>query len=196
MNWLLRVVYLILKSLNRAGVLEHEMLEQWLREREAVIQGISSMPDAITLTALQGITWRDPDRVEQYRKTLKALGAQRIGQFGIEAFDGYAMEAWLHHDHDCYAVISQHPQLGVWFELTCSAEDDTNFAVTDARQRMATLPPWQTTIHLPGKSPRQIVKRFFDARPDQNWRVVDAPLFAKTMRRSYKRETAWRKANV
>jgi hypothetical protein len=192
----LRVVYWFLKSLNRAGLLDHEMLEQWLREREAVVQGISSMPETITLTKQRAITWRDPDRVEQYRKTLKKLGAQRIGQFAIDEFEGFVMEAWLHHDHDCYAIISQHPQMGVWFELSSTAEDDTGFTVTDGKKRMATLPPWQTTIHLPSHSPQQIVKRFLHERPDLSWRVVDAPLFAKAMRRSYKRETAWRKKNV
>lgn len=196
MNWLLRVVYRILKSLNRAGLLEHEMLEQWLLEREAVVQGISSMPETITLTKQRAISWRDPDRVEQYRKTLKALGAQRIGQFAIDEFEGFVMEAWLHYGHDCYAIISQHPQMGVWFELSSTAEDDTGFTVTDGKKRMATLPPWQTTVHLPSHSPQQIIKRFLSERPELSWRVVDAPLFAKTMRRSYKRETAWRKANL
>lgn len=161
----------------------------------AAQQAILNMPATIRLKPTSEIAWSDSARVETYQKLFQAENLTLVGRYKIAEMERCYIEAHADQDREFYALILQFQHL-LYLDLTSSCEDKTSFTVCDATQNMSDRPPWQTTLFLTGKSPKQMLKAFLEKRPQKPFQLVGPDFFVDQFCQAYARETRWRKSQL
>jgi hypothetical protein len=165
------------------------------KESTAAQLAILNMPATIRLKPTSEIAWSDNARVETYQKLFQAENLTLVGRYKIAEMERCYIEAHADQDREFYALILQFQHL-LYLDLTSSCDDKTNFTVCDATQNMSDRPPWQTTLFLTGKSPKQMLKAFLEKRPQKPFQLVGPDFFVDQFCQAYARETRWRKSQL
>jgi hypothetical protein len=165
------------------------------KESTAAQQAILNMPATLRLKPTSEIAWSDSTRVETYEKLIKAENLTLVGRYKIAEMERCYIEAHADQDREFYALILQFQHL-LYLDLTSSCEDKTGFTVCDSTQNMSDRPPWQTTLFMPGKSPKLMLKTFLEKRPQKPFQLVGEDFFVDQFCQAYARETRWRKSQL
>lgn len=164
-------------------------------ESTAAQQAILNMPATIRLKPTSEIAWSDSTRVETYQKLIKSENLTFVGRYKLAEMERCYLEVYADQDREFYAMILQFQHL-LYLDLTSACEDKTSFTVCDSTQNMSDRPPWQTTLFLTGKSPKQMLKTFLEKRPQKPFQLVGADFFVDQFCQAYARETRWRKSQL
>lgn len=165
------------------------------KDSTAAQQAILNMPSTIRLKPTSEIAWSDNARVETYHKLFTTENLTLVGRYKIAEMERCYLEVYADQDREFSAMILQFQHL-LYLDLTSSCEDKTSFSVCDSTQNMSVRPPWQTTLFLTGRSPKQMLKTFLEKRPQKPFQLVGTDFFVEQFCQAYARETRWRKSQL
>lgn len=153
---------------------------------------LAQQPDTITMEPRTG----PPSRPEARSaiESLQRRGFAPAGSFTIPEMQNLPVHFLWKQDEHAIAVVYEHPQAGVWCDITCRYNDGRSFTITNAKMGGGLEPrPGHTTVRVPGLTPAALHLRFSRERTAGTPVNVDPARIADIFADAYAEETAWRK---
>src|SRR5439155_16193255 len=112
-------------------------------------RAIDKQPDEIHMIAAPDHVWTNKDAVDAHAQALRATGFTDAGSFTIDVLP-VTTQFSLKKPDDVYAVIYEHPKVGVWLNLVILYENGASMTLTTTTDRGLEKRPGHPTLHVPG----------------------------------------------
>jgi len=166
----------------------------WMLRRAARARELASLPPPqIHLQASARPDWVEPKDVERATITMLTLGFSDAGSFTIPEMPHLAMQGFAKPSEGMIAALCEHPEGGLWVEITTMFEDGTSVTyTTDRRGDPLEQRPGHPKTAYPEVDGRTLYHRMLNQRPGHPFRAVSAAEFPRVYERNYADYMEWR----
>jgi hypothetical protein len=153
----------------------------------------TATPTEIDLVEVINDDWSSSPKVLRYAKELGALGFERGSACRVEQIPGLWVYAMADPMESLYAVIYNHPQAGVWFDIVARYLDDTSITYSNS-------PMGHQLDHRPGHdkhydqsgTPASFLGLCTAAHKGRGLRPATTGSFKTDFETAYREEMEWR----
>lgn len=154
---------------------------------------LAQQPDAIHLSEADDGVWSDAEKVGGLAHGLTTLGFENGGTWKVSEMPGLTVRLMAHPVEHAFAVVYEHPQAGVWFDVGWRYEDGTSGTWTTCRPTGLDPRPGHSIAHAQGSTPAALFERAKKERSPQAIRPLWIPELRQVFEEAYADSTAWRK---
>lgn len=162
---------------------------------EGMTKGIAPFmqPLRVQLEEMDEHEWADKAAVKRVMKPLRTLGFEDGGAYLIDEVPDVSVQALFEPTNAVYAVVYEHPDRGVWFELVSGYEDGASLTSTTAPPSGLDRPPTKVIERFDADAdPNDVYQQHLANRPDQPPQPVSAERFKRDFEKAYADEMDWR----
>jgi hypothetical protein len=186
--WVLAGSFVLLAGTRFLPDLLAGVLAPWIR-RDA----LARLPDTIRLVPLEPVNWRDGASAEGATRLLVERGFAPAGDFAIEEIPGMHVRLLAHESERWYAVQSEHPLAGGWFDLVRRFDAETSVTWTTAPPTGLEERPGHPIHRVPGAHPGELFDRARRESPVGSARPATRQGAREDFEAAYAESIRWRK---
>lgn len=170
-----------------------QVIKSKLRKFAQGLAADAGTPSSIHLEPEPSPEWRDAGAVRRHRAPLESAGFQDAGVFSVAEMPGILLHAFAHPAEGAYAVVYEHPQVGVWLDLVTRYADGTSVTFGNAtRGGGLDSQLGHDKVREPGGDPAALLRRFLAERAPKPRVAVSAAEFVSCFEQAYADEMQWR----
>lgn len=161
--------------------------------REVGRAAMDATPDHIHLEPAAPDAWADRTAAERVAAILTGLGFEDAGAFSVREMPG--VTAWLFAEprDGWYAVVMEHPAVGLWWEFVSRNADGTGLTVTSLPATGLAKRPSFPVVNAPGTPVERLWERARRERPPAPRAPHTTDRVARDFETAYAEDIAWRK---
>ena len=137
--------------------------------------------------------WHDNAAVKRIVKPLKAAGFEDAGVYSMDEVPDVSIQALAQPEKSVYAVVYEHPDKGVWFEVVSRYENGAALSCSTAEETGLDRPPNNVVERFdPDTDPVEVYDQHLKRRPDKDLLPASTEGFKNDFERAYAAEMDWR----
>ena len=157
-------------------------------------RAVNKQPDEIHLVKADGNAWRNRAEAARLAGAYNELGFVAVGTFTIPELPSVTLGMLLHAQERAYAIVYEHPKVGMWHEIVSRYEDGTGFTMSNNTTPQLDQRPGNPVVRAPGFMPGALWSRFKAERPAGERVLLDDAGIVTRFQDAWRDSTAWRKA--
>jgi hypothetical protein len=161
---------------------------------KAIAQRASQkQPDEIHLIPAPDYQWRNPAAIEPYRTALDAVGFDDAGIYSVDVLP-VGLQFLLKDSDQMYAVIYEHPKVGVWINFVVLFDDETSITFTNTQDRGLEKRPGHPIVHVAGATADQLYTIAVAQCPPGTRKALTPESIAEEFEKAWAEGIQWRKS--
>lgn len=154
-------------------------------------------PARIHLRRRDALQWARPIELDRLSDRLSELGFRHAGLYEIGELPDFRLRAMLQPRDAVWAVIYEHPSLGMWVDVHAHYADGTSLTCSSARRGHELSPrPGHDRLVEPGAEPEELYRKCLARSRGKPAAPAAAEDFPRLFERAYSEESAWREAGA
>lgn len=151
-------------------------------------------PLRIQLRPAPDHSWGTVGEIARHRAVFLQNGLQEAGTFTISNIPGIALQAFADPARSAYAVVYEHPTVGIWMDIYTRFADDSSVTYSNAKTAgLLDSPPGHEKKRFPAEAaPEEIVADFYATRPSKPAEPHTVEEFARRFEKAYYEDMVWR----
>lgn len=147
-------------------------------------------PFRIKLERLPAIDWQQPDQAAALIEPLRQAGFAEVGSFAIQPGD-MVLQAFCRPSDSIYAVVYQHPKVGVWLDLITRYQDGSRITYCTQRDSLLDRPEHTMARYYEAMPASELLSRFLAERPSKPMESLSAEAFVGHFEQAYAESMDW-----
>jgi len=156
-------------------------------------KALAAQPDHIHLEPTPGETWANAAARDRLVAEITAFGFREAGGFTVRELPGIRLKLLANGPEATYAVVYEHPQVGVWFDFACRFTDGSSCTWTTSKSTGLAPRPGHPAHHAPGASVATLWKSVARERPARTPQPASVVGAAADFENAWAESIAWRK---
>jgi hypothetical protein len=157
-------------------------------------QALAQQPDEIHLVPAGPQSWNNAASADALADPLLGCGFEDAGIHRVQEMPGMLIRLLVKPDEALFAVVYEHPRVGVWLDVATRYRDGTGITFSTAKQTGLNQRPGYPIVNAPAASPLGLCERARTERPSGAFQQITIETAARTFEASYADSIAWRKA--
>jgi hypothetical protein len=156
-------------------------------------RAVDKQPDEIHLVKADGGAWTNRAEATRLAGAFGQLGFVAAGTYRITELPDVTLGMLLHAQGRAYAIVYEHPKLGLWADIVSRYEDGTGITYSSSRSPDLAQRPGHKVVKAPGFMPGALWARFQAERPAGELVLLDAASLVQRFEDAWRESIAWRK---